>query len=152
MYSLGVVLFQMLTGRTPVDPTGSMAEIIDQVRTGEAPLASAIALRAESTPATAAELTGDLDAILQRTMRRDAQARYATPQALSDDIDAYLMRRPVKAREGGRSYLASRFLRRHAVPVASVVALVVALATGLGASVYFAGQTKAALRDLRVAS
>ncbi len=152
VYSLGVVLFQMLTGRTPVDPTGSMAEIIDQVRTGEAPLASAIALRAESTPATAAELTGDLDAILQRTMRRDAQARYATPQALSDDIDAYLMRRPVKAREGGRSYLASRFLRRHAVPVASVVALVVALATGLGASVYFAGQTKAALRDLRVAS
>ncbi|APV52091.1 hypothetical protein BWI17_21920 [Betaproteobacteria bacterium GR16-43] len=128
IYSLGVVLQELLTGLAPYRA----------VREGRS-LTEAMLLREEiAVPSTLAipkplarALSGDLDAILLKAMRRDPVARYASVELFDQDILAYLERRPVKARAGTWRYLAGRFAVRHKLPLATGAAVVVALGAGL---------------------
>ena len=146
VYSLGVVLFQLLAGRTPVDSgTSSIPKVIEQVLDGRAPLASRVAASHADAPVESGLLAGDLDAILERCLRRDAVARYGSVDALADDLRAFLEYRPVLARQGGRGYRAGRFLRRYAWQAAAVLLVTGTLIAGLITTQLAAARTQAAL-------
>lgn len=75
------------------------------------------------------QLAGDLDAIVIRACHARADARYGSVEALADDVERYLAHRPVRARDGGRLYVAGRFVRRQWRGVAAGAG-VLALASG----------------------
>ncbi len=100
IYSLGVVLFELLTGRRPYRvPTGAPEEW------AEAALHQEVA--------RAPELKGDVEAIVAKALRKSPQERYATVDALADDLRRHLDGRPVAARRGSLAYRAAKFAGRH---------------------------------------
>ena len=128
IYSLGVILHEIVTGVAPYRA----------VREGR-PLTDAGMLQEETTvpsrlpiPRELARLvSGDLDAIVLKAMRRDPAERYASVERLDEDIRAHLEKRPVKARAGTWRYLAGRFAARHKLPLAAAAAVLVTLVGGL---------------------
>src|SRR6185369_912127 len=91
IYSLGAVLYQLLTGHSPYQVEGnSMAAI-----------ASAIAAGRITSPARHdPDLRGDLESILMKALRKEPQDRYATVHEFAEDLENYLESRPVEARRG----------------------------------------------------
>jgi serine/threonine protein kinase len=144
VYSLGVMLFQLLGGRLPVPWADThLAEYRRLVCTGELPRLSrviadghAILCGELSTAALAHRLSGDLDAIVAKALEKDVTERYATVQELAEDIRRHMQFLPVRAQGDSRLYHARRFVRRHRVPVTATVAVILALAIGLGATVH----------------
>lgn len=122
IYSLGVVLFRLLTGRLPYanedaaapelaravldDPPRSPSRSVTERRPGdEAPEIDRLAL--------ARQLSGDIDAILLRALRKEPAGRYASVAQFADDLRRHLDGLPVLARQGQRGYALRKFLRRH---------------------------------------
>ena len=104
IYSLGAVLYRLLTGKTP-------HEFEDR---SPGAIASAITTCEVTRPGKwAPELKGDLESILLKALRKDPQARYTTVEQFSDDLNAFLESRPVRARAGNAWYHALKFLRRY---------------------------------------
>jgi serine/threonine-protein kinase len=126
VYSLGVVLYQILAGRLPYAVEGrSITEIVGAITTAEPPRASHVA-----PPARAPRLRGDLDTILLKALRKEPERRYGTAEGLGDDLTRYLDGRPVEARPDTFGYRTSKFVRRHKVGVASAALLALALVGG----------------------
>ncbi|HYM25125.1 MAG TPA: hypothetical protein VEU08_18035, partial [Vicinamibacterales bacterium] len=127
VYALGVVLYQLLTGRLPygTEQRSSSAALADAITTHDADRPSAVAT------AFARELRGDLDAIVLKALRKEPDKRYASVDHFADDIRRHLDGRPVLARRGTWTYLASRFTRRHRAAVAAAVLVFVTLVTGI---------------------
>lgn len=137
VYGLGMLLFEMLTGRRPWQHGGQpIAKVLHNLLDTPAPRASDIAAANGDAPLTAGELRGDLDAIVAKCLRREAGARYPTVVELRRDIAATLDGAPVAARGDARSYLLGNFVRRYRWPVAAVAALFVVLAAGIGATAW----------------
>jgi serine/threonine-protein kinase len=86
--------------------------------------------------ARSAELAGDLDSIVMKALQRPLALRYATAQALADDLERYLDGRAVLARPESRWYRARKFVARNKLPVGAATAVVVALVAGLGAALW----------------
>ena len=138
VYSLGVVLYEMLSGTLPFD-FGRLAynEALRWLRECDAPSPSTRvrALGEESTltaknrgadlPALVGQLRGDPDAIALRALEKDRSRRYSTPTELASDISRYLRNEPVLARAPSAVYHARKFVRRHrlAATLASLLAL-----------------------------
>jgi serine/threonine protein kinase len=150
VYALGVILFELLTGRRPsasanrgLEPTSHQAEpprpsdvagLRDQeAATSIDKIASA---RGVAPRALAARLAGDLDAIVLKTLRREPQRRYIGAGALAEELDRFLQGRPVAARPEGRRYRAGKFVRRHRVGIAVAASLVLSLVAGLAATAW----------------
>ncbi len=121
VYSLGIVLYGLLTGRRPYTVrVGSLEDIVRSVCETDPIPPSAVAGRDSpdgSAPATAKELAGDLDTIVLKALRKEPEHRYRSAQELADDIGLYLNGRPVAARGDALSYRAGRFLARHRAAV-----------------------------------
>ena len=131
VYSLGVVLYELLAAQRPY--------ALD--RQDATPLAAQLAAKFVPPPSMAAHgqrraLAGDLDAIVARAMALDPGVRYASAEALAADIRRQLDGLPVLARGDDRRYRAGLFLRRHRVPLAAGALVVLALATGLGVALW----------------
>ncbi len=136
VYALGALLHYLLTGHAPWKlEQASLPNVVARVSSGE------VMLPSQQVDAgalvSAAQLRGDLDAIVARATRAEPGRRYPTVEDLLDDVRAYLQARPVSAREGAWTYRVRCFVRRNAV--ASVAILVTTLAlvsSAVGISVY----------------
>jgi len=125
VYSLGVLLYELLTGARPYRfREVSLPEIL-RIFTHEAPP------RPSTVTGPAPEqkaLRGDLDNIVLKALEKKPPARYASVEQLADDLRRHLDGRPVQARPPTRRYRAGKFVRRHRFGVAAAAVLVVLLA------------------------
>ncbi len=125
VYALGVVACQLLAGATPFEGAGRTDGLLAAaVLAGASRRPSDIA----TDPAHRRALRGDLDAIVMKAMAVDPAQRYATAEALGDDLRRHLEGLPVRARPADWRYLAGRFLRRHRLPAAITAVAALALA------------------------
>ena len=110
VYSLGVLLYVLLTGRLPYR--------LNSRRPDE--VVNAICTRPPDPPSTAAvRLPGDLDRIVRMAIRKEPERRYASVRMLSDDIGRFLAGLPVIAHKDTLGYRAAKFVGRHAAAVAA---------------------------------
>ena len=140
VYALGVILHELLTGLSPYRAVREQKIFTDSALLNAEPaLPSALRLssdaaseRKASSPAhLAKQISGDLDAILLKAMRRNPLERYTSIDQFEDDIRRHLDSRPVKARAGTWRYLAGRFVVRNKLPIATVAGVLVTMAVGL---------------------
>jgi eukaryotic-like serine/threonine-protein kinase len=140
VFALGVVMFQLLTGALPFDTPpkdiGSRIKALNRacISLPDAALSEAMLghYGFKSLRAWRHALHGDLAAIAERALRLDANARYPSALAFAEDLERYLSRQPVLARDGAWAYRARKFVQRQRVPV-SVGVLGAVAALGLGA-------------------
>jgi hypothetical protein len=129
-YSLGVLLYVLLTGTQPYElkelTTGEMLRVICQ----EAPRKPAHAAGSEK------KLDQDLQAILQKALRKEAKERYLTAEQLAADLRAYLEGRPVAARRGTLRYRAAKFARRNRLALAGAGLLAATLLAGVAGVIW----------------
>jgi non-specific serine/threonine protein kinase/serine/threonine-protein kinase len=153
VYSLGVMLYELLAGVRPLPEhtidSAAPDELRRMIREREAPRPSArfSALGGQSTtiagarstdaPELARRLRGDLDWIVLKAIEKDRERRYGSPSQLADDVRRHLSNQPVVARPPSTVYRAGRFVRRHKLAVSAgaiaAAGLVVAVVgTGIG--------------------
>jgi len=122
VYSLGVVLYELLAERPPLDLS-------------TLPLHEAARLVVEKQPlrlgAVVRSLRGDVETIVGKAMEKQKERRYGSAAALADDIRRFLNHQPIAARPPAAVYYAARFARRHRALVATAAAAAVLLAAGV---------------------
>ena len=117
VYSLGVILYQLLTDRKPYNLDTATALEMDRV----------ICVQPPPPPG----LGDELDHILMMALRKEPERRYGGVQRFAEDIERYLDHRPVSAKPDTWSYRASKFLQRNRWGLAAAAAIVISLAAGL---------------------
>jgi eukaryotic-like serine/threonine-protein kinase len=128
IHALGILLFELLTGERPMRTRGlPSSQVLKLVLDREAPAPSRLAAANPATALAAGLLKGDLDAIVGKCLRKEPGHRYETVVGLKRDIERYLRHQPVHARSGARAYVASRFLRRHWLPIAGLGLFMIAV-------------------------
>ncbi len=150
IYSLGVILYEMLAGRTPYQfKTRSSAELQRLSQTVPPRPSTVVGDSTPESPRTARlrrELRGDLDTIVLMAMRAESDRRYSSAEQLSADIDRFLRGLPVIARRDTLWYRTGKFLKRRAL--VSSLAGIVMLATAAGiAAVVWQADLAAQQRD-----
>jgi serine/threonine protein kinase/predicted negative regulator of RcsB-dependent stress response len=143
VYSLGVVLYELLVGALPLDFTKSSPDQFrSRLRDEDAPRPSTklrtsgaisnTAAQARRTDLTALlrELRGDLDAITLKCLEKDRARRYSTPSELASDLGRYLRNEPVVARPASLAYRTRKYARRHRVGVTLAAGVALLLVAG----------------------
>src|SRR5262249_39431430 len=155
-YSLGVVLYDLLTGRSPYRlKSSTFGELMRAVVDEEAEGPSTAIAGADDEPSAAPitieppdklrrHLAGDIDSIALMALRKEPQARYGSVEQFSEDIRRYLEGLPTLARRGTVGYRTLKYIRRNKVPVAAAVLILLSLLGGIGATLRQAGIAKAA--------
>jgi len=171
VYSLGVILYELLTGTTPItrETVKKVAfdEVLKLVREQDAPRPSTRLSTTESKPQTAVNrnvdqmklsklVKGDLDCVVLKALAKDRTRRYETANALAMDIKRHLNNEPVLARPPSKFYEFQKSVRRHKVGFAATAAVIVVLATGIAMTIWQAvratresSRATAALEELR---
>jgi tetratricopeptide (TPR) repeat protein len=149
IYSLGVLLYELLTGHTPFDAKELMQAGMDEMRRRirqTDPLRPSYRLSAmtgvDSTETARRRgmdthrlltlLRGDLDWIVMKCLEKDRTRRYETANGLAVDLQRHLNNEPVAARPPSSTYRVRKFVRRNKLTVAAAAAILLALLLGLG--------------------
>lgn len=127
VYSLGVVLYELVTGQLPI----SSAVLR---KTGGGQLAQTIRGAVVTPPSRtrAGGAMNDLDAVVLKAIRSERELRYASARDLADDVERVLRNEPVMAHPPSAVYLARKFARRHAGLITAGMLVLGSLAVGLG--------------------
>lgn len=122
VYSLGALLYKLLTGRSPHGFADRTAESVLETICSKAP-----------PPASRFEpaCKGDLDAIFKKALRKEPSERYSSVEQLADDLRSHLESRPIRLRQDEALYRLRKFLRRYWLPVAAASVTALALSAGL---------------------
>ncbi len=128
VYSLGVVLYEILAGRRPFGGEDKrLDEIIRSVTTSAPPPPSSN----PSQAFTRQQLKGDLDTIILKSLRSETDRRYKSVEQLAEDIQRHLDGLPVKARKDTFYYRASKFVLRHQAAAVAAALVLITLVTGV---------------------
>lgn len=158
VFSLGVILFELLSGQRPFAVKRNLAGVLEQQTVTERPsqagLDEAKARARSSTPKRlTAALKGDLDNITLKAIQQDPEKRYATADAFKSDLHRYLAGEPVLARPESKWYRAKKFIGRHKVGVAAAASVTLAITVGFSVALWEAhiarreAQTSAAVQE-----
>ena len=143
IYSLGVILYELLTGTTPLDGerlrSAAYAEMQRLIREEIPPKPSTKLAESLAQPGAAdmsrpggspRALRGDLDWIVLKALEKNPGRRYESAGAMAEDLDRFLQHKPVEARPPSMAYIMRRFTRRHRGPVFAGAGLLLALVLG----------------------
>jgi serine/threonine protein kinase/tetratricopeptide (TPR) repeat protein len=157
VYALGVLLYELLTGTTPLQPERNepLLELLRRIREAEPPrpstrldtadgLASVAAARGTEPKKLRGLVRGELDWIVMKALEKDRNRRYDTAGALARDVQRYLADEPVEASPPGAGYRLRKFARRHRTALATATAFGLLLLAGVTVSVWQAVRATAA--------
>jgi hypothetical protein len=153
IYSLGVLLYELLTGKTPFDPKALLQSGVDEMRRTlreedpQRPSALLTVLAVKDLTATAlrrhaepprliALIRGDLDWIVMKALEKERARRYETANGFAMDIRRHLSNEPVIARPPSRAYRLQKLVRRNKVVFVAAATVSAALIAGLGTSTW----------------
>jgi Protein kinase domain/Galactose oxidase, central domain len=129
LYSLGAVLYEILTGKRAHRFHTGTAEEIRQVICEQEPVAP-------SEASGNRELRGDLDNVIRKAMHRDPLRRYSSAEEMSGDLALFLCGRPVRARKDTLRYRSGKFILRHRGAVTATALIVLSLIGGILATAW----------------
>jgi tetratricopeptide (TPR) repeat protein len=152
IYSLGVMLYELLSGATPFErkrlDSAGLDELRRIIREEEPPRPSrrltTMGVRATTVSASrqveparlSSKLRGDLDWIVMKSLEKNRNRRYDSAMSLAEDLQRYLRNEPVEARPPSTVYQFSKFARRHRVALTTATLVLLSLAGGLVASLW----------------
>ena len=140
VYSLGVMLFELLTGSLPYRlKRNTLGAIEDAILSGDVPLPSQRVAERQLARA----LRGDVDAIVAKAIKLEPADRYATAEALASDIERHLEGEPIRARPSGAAYRLRKYVLRNRVPVLGAVVTSIALIAGTSVAAWQARVARA---------
>ena len=157
IYSLGVMLYELLAGSTPIDVEtlnqNALLKVLEVIREEDPPLPSqrlsssgdksqSISDQRQIQPVKLQRiLRGELDWVVMKALAKDRTRRYETADAFAKDIQRYLTGDPVAARPPSASYRIGKFVRKNTGLVASIATIAALLIAGLGGTSWFAYQS-----------
>jgi len=157
VYALGVVLFELLTGKAPYHvELSSVAQLElaivqgDPLRPSAAIDDDAAGLRRTVRRRLARQLSGDLDTVVGKALAKRPGDRYGSPAALAEDLQRVLAKEPIQARPPSTVYRVSRFLRRHRWASLATLAAILALLGSTAVALRQAHLAEARARNLSV--
>lgn len=139
IYSLGVILFELLTGSRPFELANkNIAEMIHTLTESAPPTPSAVTGRddAGNSLRNGPRLKGDLDNIVLMALRKEPERRYRSVEQLSEDIRRHFKGLPVFAAQDTWNYRTGKFIQRHRAGVIAAVLILLTLTAGLAATTY----------------
>ncbi len=136
VYSLGVILYELLTGRFPYQVNGSMPQVVHRIIHEIPPRPSTFNKQVNS----------ELDTIVLKTLSKSRQQRYQTPGELARDIDRLLTGQPIEAKRDNWRYMSRKLLQRHWLSIALVGVVLIAGVVMLAAAFAGGGGNSGAMR------
>ena len=169
VYSLGVMLYELMTGSTPIEQLlvqkGKVLKVLAAIRDLDPPrpsdrlsssteeAVSGISLMRQVEPSKLKSiLRGDIDWIVMKALARDRDLRYDSASSFADDIGRYLSHEPIEARPPSKFYRAKKFARKNKGLLASIASIVALLVVGVCVSSWLAYAASVAKKEAQAAT